>query len=129
MIIDTDVLIWFFRGNTNAISALDAISVGERFISTITYMELIQGMRSKAELRDFQEIFEHSELIILPLNRDIGIIASQYLEQFHLASGLRIEDALIAATASAYGMRLFTGNYKHFKDLGIPLKRFSITQI
>ncbi|GHS88285.1 ribonuclease VapC [Synergistales bacterium] len=126
MVIDTDVLIWFFRGNLNAVSALDEIPVGERFISVITYMELLQGMRNKTELRIFQEIFEYSELIVLPLNRDIGNIACQYLEQFHLTSGLRIEDALIAATATTYNMELFSGNYKHFKDLKIPLKRFYV---
>jgi predicted nucleic acid-binding protein len=124
MIIDTDVLIWFFRGNVDAKTALDAIPTGIRFVCAITYMELLQGVRNKAELKKLKEVFETSEFIVLPLNREIGEIACRYLEQFNLQSGLRIEDALIAATASAYDKTLFTGNYKHFVQLNIPLKRF-----
>ncbi len=48
MLIDTDVIIWYMRGNTNA---LDEIEKHKNFsISVVTYMELVQGMRNKKEL-------------------------------------------------------------------------------
>jgi predicted nucleic acid-binding protein len=124
MIIDTDVLIWFLRSNVQAIAELESIAPDNRFVSIISYMELLQGVRNKSELKELKRLFEYSEFIILPLNRNIGIIACEYLEQFSLSSGLRLEDALIAATAFVYAEPIFTGNYKHFKDINISLKRF-----
>lgn len=48
MIIDTDVMIWFLRGNQRAIDfVMDAMPFS---ISIVTYMELVQGMRDKREL-------------------------------------------------------------------------------
>ena len=48
MIIDTDVMIWFLRGNQRAIDlVIDAMPFS---ISIVTYMELVQGMRDKQEL-------------------------------------------------------------------------------
>ena len=43
MLVDTDVLIWVSRGNKKAIEYLDQIE--QIFISDVTYMELIQGLR------------------------------------------------------------------------------------
>jgi len=48
MLIDTDVLIWYMRGNENAYQAIE--NTDTFFISVITYMELIQGLRNKKEL-------------------------------------------------------------------------------
>ena len=47
MIFDTDVFIWCFRGNTNAAKAIQAEATPS--ISSVTYMELVQGVRNKHE--------------------------------------------------------------------------------
>jgi len=53
LIIDTDVMIWFFRGNQKAIDfVMDAMPFS---ISIVTYMELVQGMHSKRELTKYEE--------------------------------------------------------------------------
>ena len=49
MIIDTDVLIWFLRGNENAQRIIKANIPFK--ISVINYMELVQGMRSKHDIQ------------------------------------------------------------------------------
>ena len=54
MIIDIDVLIWYLRGNENAQKTINANIPFK--ISVINYMELIQGMNDKRELRIFQEM-------------------------------------------------------------------------
>mgnify|MGYP002627290594 CR=1 FL=1 len=42
MILDTDVMIWFLRGNEKAI---DVVEKSMPFsVSIVTYMELLQGM-------------------------------------------------------------------------------------
>ncbi|MEL6761822.1 MAG: PIN domain-containing protein, partial [Myxococcota bacterium] len=48
MLVDTDVLIWYMRGNPKAARALE--SLPDRALSAVTYMELVEGLRNKAEL-------------------------------------------------------------------------------
>ena len=58
MIIDTDVLIWYLRGNKNAQKAINA-NIPFR-ISVINYMELLQGLRDKVEFHILQKYFQQS---------------------------------------------------------------------
>jgi predicted nucleic acid-binding protein len=44
MLVDSDILIWHMRGKASAARFLD--SLNDLCISTITYMELVQGMRN-----------------------------------------------------------------------------------
>ena len=48
MLIDSDVLVWLTRGHPGAVERLGKIAVWR--ISVVTYMELAQGCRDKAEL-------------------------------------------------------------------------------
>lgn len=48
MIVDTDVLIWYLKGNENALEAIEELN--KFSISVVTYIELVQGMRNKKEL-------------------------------------------------------------------------------
>jgi len=70
VIIDTDVLIWYFKGNKNA---LDIIKKYTPFsISVITYMELIQGMRNKNELQILKKYLAKWNTKILQINENIS---------------------------------------------------------
>jgi predicted nucleic acid-binding protein len=124
MIFDTDILIWFLRGNENVEHTIGTVPPEERFISIITYLELIQGTRSKAELNRLKKTITGAGFNILPVNEAISWGAAQCLEKYQFISGLDINDALIAATASYHGRALFTGNFKHFKDLNISVRQF-----
>jgi len=53
MLVDTDVLIWYFKGNENAYQIIENSS--NFFISVVTYMELVQGMRNKKELNNLRK--------------------------------------------------------------------------
>jgi hypothetical protein len=48
MLIDSDVLVWLTRGHVGAAKRLHALDPWR--ISTVTYIELAQGCRDKAEL-------------------------------------------------------------------------------
>jgi predicted nucleic acid-binding protein len=124
MLIDTDVLIWLYRGDARAKAELDAVRPEERFVSVVSYMELVQGVRNKAELKTVKDSFETSAFTLIQLSQDTGIIACRILERFALQSGLKTGDALIAATAFIHTETIFTGNYRHFKDLGVSVKQF-----
>ena len=123
MIIDTDVLIWYMRGNENARTVID--NTGGFSISVITYMELVQGMRNKRELNSLRKALYAWEANILYITEDISAKAMFYLEQHFLSHSLQIADALIGATAVTYGIEIVTGNHKHYKVLkDVQIKKF-----
>ncbi len=48
VLVDTDVLIWYLRGHPKAARRLDALTA--LTLSTVTYLERLQGLRNAAEL-------------------------------------------------------------------------------
>jgi len=115
MIVDTDVLVWYLRGNARAAEALAA--AGRFRISAVTYMELVQGMRNKDELRHFRTALRAWGTEVLQIDDVISTRAMLYVEQYSLSHGMRLADALIAATAVAHGSRLLTGNNRHYRAI------------
>lgn len=123
MIFDTDVLIWFLRGDASAARFIH--SVPDRAISIISLMELIQGARSKAEVAAIRAFVAGHDLNVLALNESIGYVAATLIEEHAHSDGLQLADALIAATAREHGATLATGNVRHFRALpGLTLKAF-----
>ena len=123
MIFDTDVLIWAERGNKKALNILEQQE--DRHISLLTYMELLQGARSKDHHQIIRDYLKEFDFNILPITQAIGHRASIYIEEYSLSTGLRAADALIAATAQENNMMLITSNAKHFKAIkDINLKIF-----
>ena len=48
-----------------------------------------------------------------------------YVEQHFLSHSMQLADALIGATAIAYGIPILTGNDKHYKVMkDLQIKRF-----
>lgn len=113
VLIDTDVLIWLARGNANASRVID--SLGDWAISSVSYMEMVQGCRNKTEQKAFQKAFKSTPETILGLTPGINDHAVSLVEQHALSHSLHMADALIAATALEHGLPLLTGNAKHFK--------------
>jgi predicted nucleic acid-binding protein len=123
VIIDTDVLIWYLRGNEKAFNLIENLS--NFSISVISYMELVQGMRSKQELNSFRQALHAWNTDILYISEEISAKAMFAVEQHFLSHSIQLADALIGATAINYGLPLLTGNDKHYKIMkGIQLKRF-----
>lgn len=122
-LIDTDVMIWYLRGNQKARSIIDS---GKPFcLSMITYMELVQGMRNNTELRLLREALREWGTRIIYINEEISAKAVFYIEQFYLSGSLEMADALIASTAVINGLELLSGNTKHFKIIKeLSLKQF-----
>ena len=112
MIIDTDVLIWYLRGN---IKAQKSITANIPFkISIINYLELIQGMRDKNELRSLQKQLKNWSTKIIQINESISANAMFLVENYYLSHAMETGDAIIAATALENNELLLTANYKHY---------------
>lgn len=123
MIIDTDVIIWYMKGNERAYKAIEHAK--NFFISVVTYMELVQGMRNKKELNSLRKAIHSWNAKILYISEDISSKSMFFVEQHFLSHSLQIADALIGATAVTYGLPILTGNDKHYKVIkDIQLKRF-----
>jgi predicted nucleic acid-binding protein len=123
VLIDTDVLIWFHRGNEKALRLLD--QEPEINIATQTALEFMQAAPSKARQEALRSFMSAAGISILPLSEAIGHRALVYIEQYSLAHGLRAGDALIAATAVESGQPLLTANDKHFRFIpSLKLKAF-----
>jgi predicted nucleic acid-binding protein len=115
MMIDTDVLIWYMKGNEKAYEVIESYKT--LFISVVTYMELVQGMRNKTELVNLRKALLGWNAHILYISEEISAKAMFYVEQHYLSHSIQLADALIGATAIAYGYPLLTANDKHYKVL------------
>jgi len=126
MLFDTDVLIEAFKRNERAADLIDGTVA--RDISVITYMELLQGAHDADEMRVLKRFAADIGFRILPLTPPIGDRASTYIELYALSNGLRVADALIAATAVENGIPMATGNAAHFSYIpGLTVERFHYT--
>jgi predicted nucleic acid-binding protein len=123
MVIDTDVLVWYMRGNENAYKSIE--NSPNFFVSVVTYMELVQGMRNKKELNNLRKALLGWNSKILYISEEISVKAMFFVEQHFLAHSVQLADALIGATAVAYGLPILTGNDKHYKVMkDVQIKKF-----
>ncbi len=125
VLVDTDVLIWYLRGNEKAAKSLE--SLDGFCISVVTYMELVQGMRNAKELRTLKQTLREWEVKIVQIESEISMKASMYVEEYYLSNSMQLADALIAATANRLGAELLTANDKHYRCLkDIKIKKFRV---
>ena len=123
MIFDTDILIWIQRGNEKAAILVDRSA--DRYLSILSYMELLQGADNNKQHYVIKEFLRLYGFQMLPLTENIGHRAAVYIEEYSFSSALRAGDAIIAATATENNMVLATGNGKHFKPIkDLTLKIF-----
>ncbi len=125
MLIDTDVLIEYLKDNKRATELID--SLGSFSISSVTYMELIQGLRNQEELRKWKTFLKERHIQHILIDQEITAKAIFWMEEFFLSHHLRMADSLIAATANVYGLDLLTGNINDYRFLpGLNLKPFRV---
>lgn len=123
ILVDSDVLIWFTRGHPGA--EIQLRSIMPWYISAVTYMELVQGCRNKAELERLKKGLTQRSTEILPLTPAITQRAILLVENYSLSNGLQLADALIAATALEHKFTLLTANIKHFGSIeNVQIERF-----
>ena len=123
MIIDTDVLIWYLKGNDTAKAIVDANIPFS--VSSVTYMELIQGMRDKTEFQKFQKQFKKWKTQVVHIEQDISSRAVFYVQEYSLSHSMMLADALIAATVVQNSDVLLTANDKHYRFIPtIEVRKF-----
>jgi predicted nucleic acid-binding protein len=115
VIFDTDVLVCYLRGYEKARRFIEDLEHERRVLSSFTFMELVQGCRNRQEARDVKAfIAENISLVIHP-DEIICRRAIALLEQHAFSHGLRVVDAIIAASALETASSLATANVKHYR--------------
>jgi predicted nucleic acid-binding protein len=123
VLFDTDVLIWFLRGDGKAAELMT--SRPDRAVSIISLMELLQGARSRTEVKVIRRFLTEGGFRVIVANESISHLAATLMEDHALTDGLQVADALIAATARQTASVLVTGNVRHFRAIpGLELKVF-----
>jgi len=114
ILLDTDVLVDFFRGRSKAVAFINAHS--DRIIlSAVVVAELFVGAKGSAEegsLEEFVSLFR-----VVPVNVEIAKAGGLYKSKFGKSHGVGLADAILAATAEAENAELKTLNTKHYPML------------
>jgi predicted nucleic acid-binding protein len=113
LLLDTNVLIYHIRlALTDDVTQQlgEALKAGRAFISVITRIEMLAWKgHSDESLRQTTDLI--SLLPELPMSKTVIEQAIRIRKTF----GLKLPDAVIAATALAHGLQLMTANESDFK--------------
>ncbi|NJN75207.1 MAG: type II toxin-antitoxin system VapC family toxin [Synechococcaceae cyanobacterium RL_1_2] len=110
---DTNILVEFYKNNSDIIQQLQTIGSTSIAISTITRAELYYGAINKNELN---QIKKHLDLISnIPLDQAISSQFVGLMLDYSLSHKLTIPDAIIAATAITQNFELYTLNIRDFR--------------
>ena len=117
VVFDTDILIWYLRGSEKTLRAINNVAYSRRIISILRIMELTQSCRNGAEIRAVKLFVSENFAQVLYLKETVCRLASDLLERHALSSGLRVVDALIAASTLDTNGSLATANLKHYRPI------------
>ena len=114
ILVDTDVLIDFFRGYSKAVAFINKYHA-RIILSSIVVAELFAGVKGDAEqaaLQNFVSLFR-----VVPVDTEIGKAGGLYKRNYGKSHGVGLADAILAATAEAENAELKTLNTKHYPML------------
>lgn len=123
VVVDTDVLVDFLRGDEQAAGFMDS-HAGRAMVSAITVAEVFAGVRTEREAERIDALF--ASLEVVPVTTPIARRAGLYRVRFRKSHGTGIADAVVAATAKEGQARLATLNTRHFpmfEDLEPPYRK------
>ena len=110
-LLDTCILVDFFRGNEKAAGFLEGLD-NPPFLSVLTIAELYAGVWEGKERTLLNNLVQHFPVI--PLNEEAAIKGGLYRRQYGKSHGVGIVDALLASSAEDKNLVLATCNVKHF---------------
>ncbi len=123
LLIDTDVLIEYLRGRSEAVEYLESLT-SDLYLSVISVAELFAGVKGSEEEKSLEQLFQ--AFVILPISEKTARLGGLYRKDHGPSHGVGLADALIAATAKENGADLVTFNRRHFPMLSkieVPYER------
>lgn len=119
-LLDTNIVIFLFKGRYEIDKKIDSIGMSNCFISEITIAELKFGAEKSNKPEYHRKVVKDfiNEIQILPI---INVLDTYAKEKNRLEKlGMRIDnfDLLIGATAVVNNLVLVTNNVSHLKRIG-----------
>lgn len=112
-VLDTTVIIHLFRGYAPALAWFN--NQQHYGVTTTTWMEVMQGVKSKAHLAQTKSVLSQFEILdLLPSDQRW---AMQQLERFQFSHHIGMNDCLIASVAHRLDLPLYTHNLKDMTPL------------
>jgi predicted nucleic acid-binding protein len=111
ILVDTDVMVDFLRGQPNAISLVHDNST-RIILSSIVAAELYAGVKGEQELVELDRLL--SIFPIVPVTPEYARAGGLHRRDYAKSHGVGLADAIIAATAEAERADLKTLNVKHY---------------
>ena len=114
ILLDTDVLVDFFRGHSKAVAFVNSRSA-RIILSSIVVAELYAGVKGDAEqaaLENFVSLFR-----VVPVTAEIAKAGGLYKRDYGKSHGVGLADAILAATAEAENAELKTLKTRHYPML------------
>lgn len=124
-LLDSDICIFYFRGDFNLARKIDSIGVENCFVSEISLLELTFGAYNSnrfekhiAEAQKLEELFK-----ILPIRPVKDIFGKERKRLKDTGNQIPNFDLLIGCTSVHKGITMVTRNVKHFERIeGIQIE-------
>lgn len=104
LLVDTDVLIWQLRGYPQATRRIDAL--GAPTLSAAGCLEVLRGIRNKAELVAVKKMLAHRTATLLPGAEAIAQRAFDRMESLSLSHGLPVLTANVKHFGAVEGLEV-----------------------
>lgn len=114
LLLDTDVLVDFLRGHSEAVAFVNAHSA-RIILSSIVVAELYAGVRGDREQAALEALV--SLFRVVPVSGEIAKTGGLYKRDYGKSHGVGLADAILAATAESENAELKTLNTKHYPML------------
>ena len=114
LLLDTDVLVDFLRGHSEAVAFVNAHSA-RIILSSIVVAELYAGVRGDREQAALEALV--SLFRVVPVSGEIAKTGGLYKRDYGKSHGVGLADAILAATAEAEKAELKTLNTRHYPML------------
>ena len=111
VLLDTDVLVDFLRGDNKALSFIEKF-FSQIILSPIVVAELYAGVKGDNELAVLDNFI--SQFRVVPITSKIAKAGGLYKRDYGKSHGVGLADAILAATAENEKARLKTLNVKHY---------------
>ena len=128
-LLDTNILIHFFRGKFNLLEKFQAINLDDCVISEITLAELVFGAENSSNPKQNLLIIEDflTQIKILPIFNSIPIYAKEKVRLRKKGIMISDFDLFIGSTAIANELIMVTENVKEFERIsGITIENWVI---
>lgn len=114
IMIDTDVLIEFLRGNEGIRNKFNALMVetdGYLYLTPIQIAEIYAGIREheKEDTKRFLDGF-----LVIEIDKESGRQAGGYINKYRKSHGIELADTIIGTCTKNHGLKLWTLNKKHY---------------